>query len=408
MGRLFDAGQLSDFLEGKRREAIGDVDSLTSQYVLGTTTEDLCKYYLDRFHLSTPELKLDQIECEQREADVDVSRDFMRAIDDRSRAFYIKGTAVTFIVPFEGDPVLFRYSPHIFSSMIPYGEVERNELHVEFKTTDQNGEQIQARFDQSIRETESVLRTIRENVAQFNETFIREVRQRIEQRREKLLKDQGMAASIKYPMRKREGMPATYSVPVVRKRLSISLPPASTEPFKPEPELEIKAYEDILGTISNMAVAIERSPKTFVGMKEEDLRTFFLVALNGQYEGAATGETFNAAGKTDILIRVEGRNVFIAECKFWGGPEGLLATIDQLLGYASWRDTKTAILLFNRNKNLTAVLEKIPETVATHPNFKRPVDDYSSETGFRFKLGQRDDPAREITTTILVFDVPIE
>ena len=299
MGRLFDGGQLSDFLEGRRREAISDVDSLTSQYVLGTTTDDLCKYYLDRFHLLTPKLKLDQIECEQREADVDVSRDFNRAIDDRGKPFYIKGTALTFIVPFEGDPVLFRYSPHAFSSIIPRGEVERNELHIEFKTTDQNGEQIQARFDQSILETESVLRTVGENVTQFNETFIRDVRQRIEQRREKLLKDQGMAASIKYPMRKREGMPATYSVPVVRKRLSISLPPASKEPFKPEPELEMKAYEDILGTISNMAVAIERSPKTFVGMKEEDLRTFFLVALNGQYEGAATGETFNAAGKTE-------------------------------------------------------------------------------------------------------------
>jgi hypothetical protein len=119
MGRLFDSGQLSDFLESKRREALSDVDSLTGQYILGTTTEDLCKYYLDRFKLSTPELKLDQIECEQREADVDVSRDFMRAIDDRSRGYYIKGTAITFIVPFEGDPVLFRYSPHVFSSMIP-------------------------------------------------------------------------------------------------------------------------------------------------------------------------------------------------------------------------------------------------------------------------------------------------
>jgi hypothetical protein len=286
--------------------------------------------------------------------------------------------------------------------------VEGNELRVEFQTTDQDGERAQGRFDQSIREIGSVLETVRENVALFNETFIREVRQRIEQRREKLLKDQSMAASIKYPMRKREGMPATYSVPVVRKKLSIGLPPASTQPFKPEPELEMKTYEEILGTISNMAVAIERSPKTFVGMKEEELRTFFLVTLNGQYEGAATGETFNAAGKTDILIRFEGRNVFIAECKFWAGPEGLLATIDQLLGYASWRDTKTAILLFNRNKNLTAVLEKIPETVAAHPNFKRPVDDYSNETGFRFKLGQRDDPAKEITTTVLVFDVPIE
>src|SRR5438445_12380897 len=127
MELLFDAGELSDFLEGKRREAISDVDSLTSEYVLGTTTDDLCEYYLNRFHLATPELKMDHIECEQREADVDVSGDFMRAIPDRSRPFLIKGTAVKYIVPFEGDPVLVTYSPFILSSGLHYGAVEANE-----------------------------------------------------------------------------------------------------------------------------------------------------------------------------------------------------------------------------------------------------------------------------------------
>jgi hypothetical protein len=95
------------------------------------------------------------------------------------------------------------------------------------------------------------------------------------------------------------------------------------------------------------------------------------VQLNGHFEGSATGETFNYDGKTDILIRERGRNVFIAECKFWDGPASLTRTIDQILGYSSWRDTKTAIVLFNRNKNLTEVLAKIPPTVANHPTFRR-------------------------------------
>jgi hypothetical protein len=131
------------------------------------------------------------------------------------------------------------------------------------------------------------------------------------------------------------------------------------------------------------------------------------VALNGQYEGKATGETFNSEGKTDILIRVEGRNIFIAECKFWTGSDGLLKAIDQLLGYASWRDTKTAIIVFNRNKNLSAVLEKIPDTISSHSNFKQRLD-YQNETGFRFVLRQKNDPSRDITLSVLVFDVPTE
>ena len=76
------------------------------------------------------------------------------------------------------------------------------------------------------------------------------------------------------------------------------------------------------------------------------------------------------------------------------------------MGYACWRDTKTAILVFNRNKNLSAVLEKIPDVVKSHANFKaeRGCD---SETTFRFVLSHRDDPNRELVLTILVFDVPV-
>jgi hypothetical protein len=62
------------------------------------------------------------------------------------------------------------------------------------------------------------------------------------------------------------------------------------------------------------------------------------------FKAQATGETFNFQGKTDILIRVEAKNVYIAECKFWKGEKTLLATLDQLLSYLSWRDTKAALL----------------------------------------------------------------
>ena len=103
------------------------------------------------------------------------------------------------------------------------------------------------------------------------------------------------------------------------------------------------------------------------------LRTHILVQLNGHYEGQATGETFNADGKTDILIRQDGRNIFIAECKYWIGVESLRKALDQLLGYAAWRDTRTAIIIFNRNMNTSAVLNQIPATIRSHPNYKRDV-----------------------------------
>ena len=193
--------------------------------------------------------------------------------------------------------------------------------------------------------------------------------------------------------------------PEVRRKIKPSLPPASTEPYEPEPALSDDDYEHILGVIQNMVQVMERSPSAFAAIDEESLRSHFLVQLNGHYEGQATGETFNYEGKTDILIRVNGKNIFIAECKYWGGPKKLTETIDQLLGYSSWRDTKVAVIIFNRRKNFSKVLDTIPETVAAHKCYKRFLGKVS-ETNFRYVFSNRDDPNREMILSVLSFDVP--
>jgi hypothetical protein len=150
---------------------------------------------------------------------------------------------------------------------------------------------------------------------------------------------------------------------------------------------------------------MELSPHAFLDMGEEDLRFHFLVQLNGAYQGQATGETFNFQGKTDILIRVDGRNIFIGECKFWKGEKAFLATLDQLLSYLSWRDTKTAVIIFNRNADFTAVLSKIAEAVPTHSNFKRDLGK-ADESTFRYVFTQPNDTSRELFLTVMAFDIP--
>ena len=183
------------------------------------------------------------------------------------------------------------------------------------------------------------------------------------------------------------------------------MPPASTAPYEPEPTLSNDDYEHILSVTTNMALVMERSPSAFAEMDEEALRSHFLVQLNGHYQGQATGETFNYEGKTDILIRANGKNIFIAECKYWDGAKKFIETIDQLLGYVSWRDTKTAIIIFNRNRNFSQVLGAIPDSVRAHPNFKKDVDD-NGEGRSRHVFAHRDDKNRELTLTVMAFDVP--
>jgi len=129
------------------------------------------------------------------------------------------------------------------------------------------------------------------------------------------------------------------------------------------------------------------------------------VQLKGVFKGQAAGETFNFQGKTDILIRIDGKNVFIPECKFWKGEKVFLGSIDQLLSYLSWRDTKAAVLVFNRNADLSAVLSKVAEIMPKHANFKRKLGK-SDESTFRFVFVQPKDANREITLTVMVFDIP--
>jgi len=61
--------------------------------------------------------------------------------------------------------------------------------------------------------------------------------------------------------------------------------------------------------------------------------------------------------------------------------------------------------MFNRNKKLSTVIEKIPGLLETHPNFKRH-EIYERESGFRSVLHHRDDAARELTLTVHVYEVP--
>ena len=164
-------------------------------------------------------------------------------------------------------------------------------------------------------------------------------------------------------------------------------------------------YERILKIATNMSVIMEQRPEAFSSLKEEHIRDHFIVQLNGHFPGNVAAETFNYYGKTDILIRRGNDNIFVAECKFWEGAAAFSEAIDQLLRYATWRDTRLALFIFNRRKNLSNVLDQIRSALQQHSAFLRE-EAYDNERGFRAYLAHRADPERQLLTTILVFDLP--
>jgi hypothetical protein len=189
----------------------------------------------------------------------------------------------------------------------------------------------------------------------------------------------------------------------------MAAPGATQRPNKPTKEYAISDadYDEILRVIRDMVKVFERSPSVFRQMKEEDFRTILMVALNGVFQGSATGETFNGAGKTDILIRAENKNVFIAECLMWKGPEYFRGKLtDQLFKYATWRDSKLAAIVFNRGTNHATVVDGMKKVVSGLPTH-RGWGTYSGEgTAFRCRLHREDDPQQEFTLTCLAFPVP--
>jgi hypothetical protein len=404
---LFEQHSISDVIRNETAKIKDVIQKLEPNYLLNASEEDLIQALVSELRLDVPVLNEEGIHTSDfGEVDIDVSRDPMRMIFDRTKPFFLKGVRVTVTIPFDGDAGFLHVRPQSFSWQ-DLGDVRvtQSEILLNFRRLDNDASAIKRGYESALQVINQNLASLRTSVDQFNSQLERQVRQELLERKSKLLANSRMAEAIGLPIKRRGGVPTTYAVPVQKRQPKVERPRASSEKFRPEPVLPFEEYENILTIIRSMVRVMELSPKAFDQMGEEDLRTHFLVQLNAQYEGTATGETFNFQGKTDIIIKNEGKNVFIAECKHWRGEKEFLEAIDQLLSYLSWRDTKTAILLFNRNASFTEVLEKIAEIVPKHACFKRDLGK-TDESGFRYVFHQPNDTNRELTLSVLAFDVP--
>jgi len=355
---LFNTYEIFSIVQGHTESLKKRVQSIAANTLLNASEQDLAQALVEEFRLNVPVIKDEEIYIAHAgETQVDVSGDPMRGIFDRSQPFYVPGNKTVIAVPFEGDAEFFRIQPQSYTLNPPRGQITKTEILLTYIRTDQNAGAIKQDYQRTVSSIKQYLTSLSESAAQFNGQLEGLVTSQLKARKDRLLADAGMTAAIGLPLKKREGIPLTYSVPVSRRVPKIEQLKVSGA-FKPEPALANDDYEEILRIMQNMVQVMELSPHAFHDMGEEDLRSHFLVQLNGAFKGEATGETFNFQGKSDILIRAEGKNVFIAECKIWKGEKAFLATLDQLLSYLSWRDTKAAVVLFNRNADFSAVLAR--------------------------------------------------
>lgn len=404
-GLLFVTHDLDHSLRSTMQAMRQEVESMDENRLLNTVPDDLKKYLVEKHSVTPITLLRDQWYADHQDVPVDVRHDQMRWIDDRSRPAMVPGERFDVRIPFEGEPELFYAKANTFTMNPPRAVIEKNEVLLRFESPADQPRDVRTLVDRTIADIEQHFSWQRPMIEAHNVALPDAAEQAIQQRRSRLLARSQRAEALGIPIRRRADAPKTYAVPTVRRKATPTLPPATTAQFKPEPALAMDMYEQALKIVQDMALVMERSPEAFKSMNEEALRQHFLVQLNAQFEGKATGETFNMGGKTDILLREGDRNVFIAECKFWKGPKVFGEAIDQLLGYATWRDSKTAILVFNRGVDTSIVLSGIDGVAKGHGSFKRTVN-WPHESGFRYVFHSSGDKNRELILTVLVFHVP--
>ena len=398
---LFHKYDLRNRCERQKVKLKQEVETYEADYLLNVKDEDVQAYLLDKYQIEPVVLHPDQAtSLGARDVDIDVSRDPMRLIHDRSRPFYLKGTMMTVHIPFTGNKELFYCRASSFGLNPPSGKVTQDYLELSFQQLDVDGAKLKTEYNRTLKSVSRYIEWIQNDLQSYNAGLPALIQQVVSARKIKLSKDRDLETSFGIPLA-RTANPAPF--PAVTRKPPIRRPKAA--PMFPEPMVPDEEYDHILTIVENMVLVMERSPRAFSKMEEESLRDHILVQLNGHYKGQATGETFNFTGKTDILIRSGSSNVFVAECKFWAGANAFLGAINQLLGYTTYRDTKTALIIFNKNKDHSGVLEKIAESLASHRNFKRDLG-IRSESHFRSLFQHPRDNQRDVYLTVLAFHIP--
>ena len=152
---------------------------------------------------------------------------------------------------------------------------------------------------------------------------------------------------------------------------------------------------------------MEKTARTFAKLLEEELRDVILSNLNTHYQGTATGETFNKVGKTDINIPFDNKSAYIAECKIWHGSKKFLEAITQLFSYTTWRDTKTSLIIFNKdNSNFLNILDTINTTLKNNTLCINETRLYNNQWQCTFKKSE--DSNDFININICIYDLYIK
>lgn len=356
---MFYEREIDKHLDARLAQMRAEVEGQSEDYILNVNETQFVEYLVSQYAVDIPHLDFEQMSVERVERQIPAELFWSARFSVTAGRTYPKPVFI-YHIPYSGDPELLRCRPNPFGHMTYEMAHIDGDLCFEIIAFGSDPEEVKRDADQQKRLVQQQFAHVLGNVESYNQRLKDEVLQAFRQRKERILKQRQLTEGLGVPLRRRDDAPKTYAVHAPRDRHQILVKPAVTEQgFEAEPTIDPETYRHILGIIHDLLKEMERHLSIHSGRKEEALRDLLLMHLAPWFEWTAVGEAFNAAGKTDILVRYQNSNLFVAECKFWDGLKAHLASIDQLLSYLTWRDSKAALVVFVRNANLSSVLARI-------------------------------------------------
>lgn len=404
---VFNKGSISTVYQAIRNDFISKLSGETEHFILNANETEYIAYVESAYSVAIPVPDFEAVTVDTYEDDVP-SEYFLSSFHvEPGKAYRME--IFQFFIPCMGDVSCLQYTPSnlIFSGATTDFYLKGNELVIDLINFTGKHEDIRREYDQQLYTFKGMYDCLVKNMEMFNEGIANEARNEFRNRRSKILAKNQILTSLGVPLRRKEGVTNTFAVPKPQLRQKIVVKPiVNATGFKPEPTLDDSSYLDILKIINDVGKNFERMPSVYKGKEEEHLRDHIVLTLDPNFElGSASGETFNRTGKTDIQLRYDSTVVFIAECKFWHGEKSYLATIDQLLNYLTWRDTKAAVIIFVRQKDFTGILSKIGDYSISHRNYLSTRSKLD-ENWFNFRFHLNDDRNRELSLAVQLFHLP--
>jgi len=401
--------ELSDVLINQWSAVSRKIDSLTNEEIMANDLDVLADNIYEEFFIEP--VKIQEEDFSKRSIRQGRIKKYIEPIFrspyDNREYVDMDGVIGLFHFPYTGDENLFKCKASTFSlSGYPEIIVQRGDVvfRVEKSLSEMRAtgskERILAEINGNLESIRSGIEYANNDVNAFNLTLRDRVLAELQKKRDKVQSFFDIANMFEVPIEKKEY--AKQHIPLTRKISPIA------HKYEKEDYYGIRDsdYDNILQTIKHTASTYERTPASYKGMKEEDLRNTLLAALNATYKGDATGEAFRNKGKTDICIERENRAAFVAECKMWTGQAEVSEAVSQLDSYLTWRDCKTALIYFVRRKDFLRTLESAEEALKKIDYMKNV--NALDKNEFECLFLSQENPGQQIRLRVMLFNLGFE